>query len=403
MECIFGIDVSKATANVAVLVDDSVVKQFIVATDRGGFQTLSDELNSFKSPLIIFEATGIYSRPLRAFLQRDGWQYIEINPLAAKKAMDSLRNNKTDALDAIGLARAMAKNHYKATFQEQPVYTELRDLERTYQQHNEDLVQNKNRLHRELQLTFPEIEQFLSKTDGSLYWHIVERFPHPQLVLGYDVNELAEIILAETPKNMGQKRSIRLAQHLIDLAQQAAPAVTQSAYAVKAVTALAKDVERIDGLKAETITEMANVAKNLSEVKLLMTIPGIGEKTALCLIAELGDVRRFHSANAINAYIGIDLILYESGQYQAGMHIRKRGNAYARKILYKAIMNIVSVAQYHPTRISTTYKRKKQSAQSKKKTTKKIAIAAMSQFNRLMRHLILNNEAYDSTTFTPEQ
>lgn len=75
-------------------------------------------------------------------------------------------------------------------------------------------MQNKNRLYRELQLTFPEIEQFLSKTDGGLYWHIVERFPHPQLVLGYDVNELAEIILAERPKNMGQKRSIRLAQHL---------------------------------------------------------------------------------------------------------------------------------------------------------------------------------------------
>lgn len=138
----------------------------------------------------------------------------------------------------------------------------------------------------------------------------------------------------------------------------------------------------------------------LSEVPLLVSIPGIGIKTALCLIAELGDVRRFHSANAINAYIGIDLIRYESGQYEAKMHIRKRGNPYARKILYRAILNIISVSQYQPTLISANYKRKKQSAQSH--GTKKIAIAAMSQFNRLMHHLILNNELYDSTTFMPE-
>ena len=139
----------------------------------------------------------------------------------------------------------------------------------------------------------------------------------------------------------------------------------------------------------------------MSEVQILMTIPGIGEKTALCLIAELGDVRRFHSANAINAYIGIDLIEYQSGNYTAEQHIRKRGNAYARKIMYRAIINIVSVAKYTPTRISAAYRRKKQSSQSNR--TKKIAIAAMSQLNRLIRHLILNDEFYDSTAFSPEQ
>ena len=85
MECVFGIDVSKENANVAVLVDNVVIKQFKIGLDRLGFSLLSDELNSFNAPLIIYEATAMYSRRLRAFLQRDGWKYTELNPLAAKK------------------------------------------------------------------------------------------------------------------------------------------------------------------------------------------------------------------------------------------------------------------------------------------------------------------------------
>lgn len=67
MECIFGIDISKHTANVAVLIDRQVIKEFKLSSNREGFERLEDELNSFREPKIIFESTGIYSRPWRAF------------------------------------------------------------------------------------------------------------------------------------------------------------------------------------------------------------------------------------------------------------------------------------------------------------------------------------------------
>ncbi|MEN2313620.1 hypothetical protein ABC641_10560, partial [Lacticaseibacillus paracasei] len=57
MECVFGIDVSKENANVAVLVDNVVIKQFKIGLDRLGFSLLSDELNSFNAPLIIYEGS----------------------------------------------------------------------------------------------------------------------------------------------------------------------------------------------------------------------------------------------------------------------------------------------------------------------------------------------------------
>ena len=401
MECIFGIDVSKDSAEVAILANGNVVHRFKMALNKLGFAELEEQLQGFSEPVVIFEATGVYSRRMAAFFQREGLAYTQINPLQAKRAMEDFRSRKNDALDAEGLARAMARYHFAPTYQEKPVYGELRDLERTYQQHNEDIVRAKNRLHRSLQMTFPEIEHVLSSTDGVLYWHLIQRFPHPNLVLECGLDAITQVVQASTPKNMGLKRVQRIAGKLLDLAELSAPAALATDYIVKTTAAQALEVERLDHLKAEAIREMAAAAKGLSEVPILMTIPGIGEKTALCLLAELGDVRRFHSANAINAYVGIDLIEYQSGNYTAEQHIRKRGNAYARKIMYRAIINIVSAAKYTPTRISEAYKRKKQSAQSKR--TKKIAVAAMSQLNRLIRHLILNDELYDKTAFSPEQ
>lgn len=401
MECIFGLDISKHTANVAVLIDRQVIKEFKLSSNREGFERLEDELNSFREPKIIFESTGIYSRPWRAFFQRNGWLYTEINPLKAKKVMDSFRAVKTDSVDAVGLAEAMSRNHFLPSFQEKSEYTELRELHRIYQEHNDDVVRNKNRLHHELQLTFPEIEHFLSRPEGGLYWHIVQKFPHPHLVLQHGSAELTSIILGATQKNMGSKRAQRLAEHLLELAKSSEPALDTDSYAIKRVIELAYEVERLDRLKESLIEEMAKIGTSLPEVAILTTIPGIALKSALCIIAELGDIRRFHSANAINAYIGIDLTTYQSGDYMAKQRIRKRGNALARKVLYRTVINIISASSYRPTHFNDFYQMKKQSSQSK--GTKKIAIAVMSRLNRTIFHLVLNNEAYEPTVFQPKQ
>lgn len=100
-----------------------------------------------------------------------------------------------------------------------------------------------------LQLIFPEIEHFLSRTEGSLYWHIVQKFPHPHLVLQRSSTELTSIILEATPKNMGLKRAQHLAEHLLELAKSSGPALDIDSYALKRVTELTYEVERLDRLK----------------------------------------------------------------------------------------------------------------------------------------------------------
>lgn len=400
MEFVFGIDVSKSTSNVAVLVNEQLIKQFKIDNNAHGFGVLDDSLGQFTDPLIIFEATGIYSRPVENYLQQAGYSYTRINPLRAKKDMDSFRHNKTDSLDAIGLAEAMSLHHYDAEKLSLPVYTELHDVERFYQEENEDIVKEKNRLHKTLSVTFPEMENLLSSTDGDFYWNLVQQYPSPDIVLRYNLEDISKSVLKATNKNMGVARSKIVAAKLLDLAQSSFQ-LTNTECLVEEVQYHAKEVQRIDRIKSSLINKMAEMSEDLPEMKILTSIPGIGIRTAVCLVAELGDIRRFHSSNAINAFVGIDLIHYESGDYTAGDHIRKRGAAYARKILFKAVLNIISASRFHPTNISLVYDRKKQSSNSK--GSKKIVIMAMHHLIRTIYHLVLNNEMYDTKLFPAEQ
>ena len=72
MQVVFGIDVSKATYTVCELIGESKNKPTIT-NDRSGFTLLLKDLAAFsKQPQIIFEATGVYSRRLQAFLEDYG-------------------------------------------------------------------------------------------------------------------------------------------------------------------------------------------------------------------------------------------------------------------------------------------------------------------------------------------
>lgn len=65
---------------------------------------------------------------------------------------------------------------------------------------------------------------------------------------------------------------------------------------------------------------------------------GVGNVLALKLIAEIGDVGRFHNGKALIAYAGIDTPPYQSGQFTGTQRkISKRGSASLRKISYEVI------------------------------------------------------------------
>ncbi len=69
--------------------------------------------------------------------------------------------------------------------------------------------------------------------------------------------------------------------------------------------------------------------------KALKSIPGIGNKTAIMLIALTNNFTRFNSSKKLSAYVGLAPRIYESGTSIKGKgHITKMGNRHMRKLLY---------------------------------------------------------------------
>ena len=147
-----------------------------------------------------------------------------------------------------------------------------------------------------------------------------------------------------TSKRISEKRIAYLTDKLIKLAKQSFCAVKKTSPMLEEIRYYAQELLRLSERRQVVLNDMVALAQPLPEYDILRSIPGIAETTATSIIGELGDIRRFQSTNQINAFIGIDLRHYESGNFLAKEHITKRGNPYARKILFKCIHNIASAS-----------------------------------------------------------
>ena len=268
-------------------------------------------------------------------------------------------NGYTILNDAIGFNRLLGdlKTVHKPTYVQEEVYQHLRDLSRFYQNMTEDLVQTKNCLHKVLQVTFPELENLLSTPTGEQYWNLVMAFPCKEFILSLSQSNLCEIIRQSTSKRISEKRIAYLTDKLIKLAKQSLCAVKKTSPMLEEVRYYAQELLRLSERRQVVLNDMVALAQPLPEYDILRSIPGIAEATATSIIGELEDIRRFQSTNQINAFIGIDLRHYESGNFLAKEHITKRGNPYVRKILFKCIHNIASASHTNPCHIPDFYEK----------------------------------------------
>ena len=366
MQVTFGIDVSKSTSAVCELIGESK-NELTIANNRPGFIQLLKELAAFsKHPQIIFEATGVYSRRLQAFLEDYGYEYVILNPLKAKKEMDmGLRHNKTDKTDAYHLALTQRLHHHPVNQLQSQTYKQLNSLSRFYDQLTSDLVMAKNRLHQSLQSTFPEIETLFCSAKGKNYWQIVLHYPHCDLVRKDNQKQIIDWLMQL--KGIGFKHAQKTADKLIELAHKAYPVVSSDSVEVEQVQYYAHRLLGLSEQRKQIIERMVKLANSLpnNDLKNLESIPGFAQTTAVRVLAELGDLRRFSNPNKINAFIGIDPGRYQSGEMDSSLSITKHGNAVARKLLYRAIGQIDNASKTNLCHIADYYESKKLSSQTK--------------------------------------
>lgn len=92
-----------------------------------------------------------------------------------------------------------------------------------------------------------------------------------------------------------------------------------------------EDVTQNIELYDSEISHQSETPKYQKKVKALTAFKGVKEMTALTIISELGDIRRFEHPRKITSYAGFDIVEYSSGGKEKRFNISKHGNSYLRK------------------------------------------------------------------------
>ena len=108
-----------------------------------------------------------------------------------------------------------------------------------------------------------------------------------------------------------------------------------------------RQIARLKGLMDEVlfydaeIRALSKCPTYKEDAAILETIPGVGTITAMRLLLELGDFRRFGSAGAIASYSGLTPSQYSSGDSVRMGRISRCGRPKIRELLIEASWNLI--------------------------------------------------------------
>ena len=292
------------------------------------FRRMNDEVR------IVMEATGIYHLPVATYLIEHGMFVSVVNPYEMKQYRTrGLRKVKTDRADSMMIARYGIDYWYSLKeFQvSQDVYAELRILSPQYRHHMQLRISALLGLTHLLDYTMPGIKRELkswNEDNGKdklgdfvdKYWH-------------YD----------NWTEKKGYHQNQSKAAKIYSMAKEGIPTLPANQTTKMLVHEAVEVLRRVNETLNTILARMKELAKSLPEYPVVRKMGGVGETLAPRLIADIGDVRRFHNSKALIAFAGIDAPPYQSGQFVGTeRHISKRGSSAIRKTGYEVMRSLKS-------------------------------------------------------------
>ncbi|MBL4659214.1 MAG: IS110 family transposase [Alcanivoracaceae bacterium] len=130
------------------------------------------------------------------------------------------------------------------------------------------------------------------------------------------------------------------------------------------------------------------------QVKLLITIDGIGEATAWSILAYLGDISLFSTSGQVTSFAGINPCIEDSGTSLKTSRLSKMGHKRLRKSLY---MPAITAKKHNPVLIEFYDKL------LNKGKPKKVAICAVMRKLLVIAYGVLKSEmAFDPLYKKPQ-
>lgn len=94
--------------------------------------------------------------------------------------------------------------------------------------------------------------------------------------------------------------------------------------------------------------KIRNISNENSQAKLLMTVPGIAEIRALDLVAEIGEINRFNSAEKLCSYAGLVPSIKQSGTSLRFGKLMKQSSKTLKSTFIEASWSIIKTKETNP-------------------------------------------------------
>jgi transposase len=314
------LDVHKASVMAAVRVPDErgrrsqVVKEF--QTFHADLVRLRDWLVRERVTLVVMEATGVYWRaPWHVLEEASDLELMLVNARHVK----NLPGRKTDVSDAAWLAQLAECGLLRGSFVPPPVVAELRDLTRYRKKLVEDRAKEVQRVQKVLEDAGIKLESVVTDVMGKAARRMIEA-----LMAGERNPEvLADMALTRMRPRIPELRLALVGRFNAHHAVMLKAHLSHIDYLDAQIAAMDSQVDRV-------------IAPFADQVDRLMTIPGVGRRTAEVVIAEIGvDMGRFPSSGHLASWAGLCPGHHESaGKSKSGR--ARKGNSALRVALCEA-------------------------------------------------------------------
>lgn len=287
-----GIDVHLKSWAVAVLSERTVLKKFSQAPSV-------DELYAYLNrnyPNAIYHS--VYEAGFCGFGAHDrlcelGINNIVVNPMDVPM-MHKEKICKTDAVDCVKLARGLRSGELNGIYVHSRTNLELRSLTRLRNTIVKDLTREKNRI--KAHLYFYGIEYPSQWANPGTHW---------------------------SRKFIDWLRSLEFATEL----------------GSKTLDIYIRKAEHLRSMLLDYTRTMRTVLRSepyLSQMNLLLSVPGVGQTIAATLLTEIDDISRFNNSDKLAAYIGLIPMCHSSGEKDRTGSITVRKHATMRYYIIEA-------------------------------------------------------------------
>ena len=261
---------------------------------------------------VSMESTSIYWIPIWRILAPH-FHLRLVNPYFIKQ----LPGHKSDVADAQWIAECTMKNLVSSSFVPPEDIQQLRQYDRRIFDLDEEIVRKLSKLDAVMQRCNIRLSNYVSNVDCKSYKDVVRKISEGVT----DPEVLIEEIHGRIIKHHGRETILASLTGVISQAE------------TDVLRQLREELDMAEKHKQECLEKMLEICqeKYPDELRRLQTIPGVKERTATSLIAEIGtDMSKFETANHLAAWSGLRPRNDESNKKFKSRRIT-HGNVYLRK------------------------------------------------------------------------